>query len=79
MKILHILDTSVPRPSGYSTRSYYLVINQKNQNATPVVLTSERYGKITGLSEYIDDICYYRTPPQTGSLLRKIPFIGKES
>ena len=77
MKILHILDTSVPRPSGYSTRSYYLVTNQKKQKETPVVLTSERFGKVEQIEGNIDDVHYYRTIPQENILARKFPIIAQ--
>ena len=62
MKILHILDISLPhRQSGYSLRSQYIINTQKALGFDPVVLT--RWGKSEQLAdgvEYIDDVPYLR-------------------
>ena len=43
MKILHILDHSVPLHSGYTFRSRNLFAAQKNMGFDPVVLTSPKH------------------------------------
>ena len=62
MKILHILDVSLPhRQSGYSLRSQYIINTQKALGFDPVVLT--RWGvseELTDGVEYIDDVPYLR-------------------
>ena len=62
MKILHILDVSLPhRQSGYSLRSQYIISTQKALGFDPVVLT--RWGASEQLAdsvEYIDDVPYLR-------------------
>ncbi len=62
MKILHILDISLPhRQSGYTLRSQYIVNTQKALGFDPVVLT--RWGgseQPTEGVEYIDDVPYLR-------------------
>ncbi len=62
MKILHILDVSLPhRQSGYSLRSQYIINTQKALGFDPVVLT--RWGRSEQLVdgvEYIDDVPYLR-------------------
>ena len=61
MKILHILDDSVPNISGYSSRSRYIVKSQKKIGLEPYVLTSVRHGESQCDVEEIDNITYFRT------------------
>ena len=62
MKILHILDISLPhRQSGYSLRSQYIINTQKALGFDPVVLT--RWGvseQLVDGVEYINDVPYLR-------------------
>ena len=62
MKILHILDISLPhRQSGYTLRSQYIINTQKALGFDPVVLT--RWGvseELVDGVEYIDDVPYLR-------------------
>lgn len=77
MKVLHVLDTSVPDSAGYTTRGYYLVANQRKLGWQPVVLTSERFpnpGNIT--QEEIEGVGYYRSVKQRG-MIRRIPFLAE--
>lgn len=60
MKILHVLDTSLPLISGYATRAHYIIRNQKNEGHEPVVITSPK--QMSGDDvERIDSVRYYRT------------------
>lgn len=66
MRVLHVLDISVPVLAGYTSRSRYIVLNQKALGLDPVVLTSVRQDNPSGaLMEQIDGIRYYRTPPSS--------------
>ncbi len=77
MKILHVLDTSVPDTAGYTTRGYYLAIHQKKMGYHPVVLTSERYkGAGNKECEIIDGISYYRSDSTRRRVIR-IPFLAE--
>jgi len=60
MKVLHILDHSVPLFSGYSFRSRGIIHAQRRLGLTPVVLTSPKHkGKFSEVEE-IEGIRYYR-------------------
>lgn len=65
MKILHILDHSVPLHSGYTFRSQNIFTAQKNMGFEPVVLTSPKHEeslkKVCPLKQSINGITYYRT------------------
>ena len=77
LKILHVLDTSIPDSAGYTTRGYYLATNQKKLGCQPVILTSERYSNPGNTEEdVIEGIKYYRTQ-KSDSFIRKIPFIAE--
>lgn len=65
MKILHILDHSLPLHSGYTFRSQNLFRAQEKMGYKPVILTSSKHEesikKVTPSVETIGDIKYYRT------------------
>jgi PEP-CTERM/exosortase A-associated glycosyltransferase len=77
MKVLHVLDTSIPDTAGYTTRANYLVVNQKRLGIEPVVLTSERFKGVSGAAEEsIAGIRYYRTRKK-GSCPRRVPVLAE--
>lgn len=65
MKILHILDHSLPLHSGYTFRSQNIFIAQRNRGWQPVILTSPKHEESwqTGGpgKEIINGLTYYRT------------------
>jgi PEP-CTERM/exosortase 1-associated glycosyltransferase, Daro_2409 family len=62
MKVLHILDHSLPLFSGYSFRSANIVKFQKLGGMEPIVLTSPKQGTVLSGVEEIDGIRHYRVP-----------------
>jgi PEP-CTERM/exosortase A-associated glycosyltransferase len=67
MKILHILDHSLPLHSGYTFRSQNIFREQKKRGWEPVIVTSpkheESWKKPTMPVEEINGFKYYRTGP----------------
>ena len=61
MKVLHVLDHSVPVMSGYSTRSRNIVGFQRGLGLRPVVVTSPKHPAPGPVREERDGITYYRT------------------
>ncbi|AJF06492.1 TIGR04063 family PEP-CTERM/XrtA system glycosyltransferase [Geoalkalibacter subterraneus] len=65
MKILHILDHSLPLHSGYTFRSQNILRAQRRMEFDPVVVTSPKHEEGTGEDgptiEQINDFIYYRT------------------
>ena len=61
MKVLHILDHSVPLFSGYSFRSRSIIHAQRALGLNPIVLTSPKQGSTPEDMEEIEGIRYYRT------------------
>lgn len=62
MKVLHVLQMSIPNLSGYAIRSKYIVESQKTIGIEPIVITSPfQKGKSNDKEEVIDGIKYIRT------------------
>lgn len=65
MKILHILDHSLPLQSGYSFRSQNIFKAQRKRGWEPVIVTSPKHEESwqghSGREEMIDGFRYYRT------------------
>ena len=78
MRILHLLDHSVPLHSGYSFRSRYLLQMEQTLGFESAAVTSTRHNIVEEpTSETIDGITYHRTPVPTGCFDRmqlRIPF-----
>ncbi len=60
MRILHILDHSLPYFSGYSFRSDYIIRTQRKLGLHPFVVTSPKHEDFTETQETRDGIDYYR-------------------
>ncbi|MDX9785236.1 MAG: glycosyltransferase [Desulfobacterales bacterium] len=78
MKILHILDHSLPLHSGYTFRSQNLFRSQRKMGYHPVILTSPKHeASWKGEShskETINGFDYYRTGAVGGS---RLPILGE--
>jgi glycogen synthase len=77
MKVLHVLDHSLPYFSGYSFRSDYIIRAQKSLGHSPVVVTSPKHEDFTSEREEIDDIEFYRVrwPSFSSSRLQAVPMV----
>lgn len=75
MKVLHVLDHSVPLFSGYSFRSQSILKGQVALGFEPVVLTSPKHGSQRDEVEKIENIRYYRTKVLREGLVSGLPFI----
>ena len=56
MKVLHVLDHSLPEVDGYAIRSAHIVRHQTALGFEPVVLTSFRHESGDGETDVIDDL-----------------------
>jgi PEP-CTERM/exosortase A-associated glycosyltransferase len=79
MRVLHVLDHSLPLGSGYSYRSRAIVRTQQRLRVDPVVLTSPKQGSRRDECEIIDAIPYYRTAGVGGRLpfVREVALMAK--
>lgn len=60
MKVLHVLDHSLPYFSGYSFRSDYIIRAQRRLGLHPVVITSPKHEDFRRECETVDGIDYRR-------------------
>ena len=60
MRILHVLDHSLPYFSGYSFRSSYIINTQRQMGLSPFVVTSPKHENFSASQETLDDVAYYR-------------------
>src|SRR5579864_5650697 len=62
VKILHILDHSVPLHSGYSFRTLSLLREQRRRGWKTAQLTSPKHVRPGPIREEVDGFAFYRTP-----------------
>lgn len=62
MKILHVLETSIPELVGYTVRGRYIVAHQRQLGLEPLVVTSPFFrGTARDSKDLIDGIVYFRS------------------
>ncbi len=86
LKILHILDHSLPIHSGYSFRTHSILRAQRKRGWSPLAVTSmrhvENWGGPVAACEDIEGFRYYRTAKTNsgfGSIFRELKLIHKLS
>lgn len=62
MRILHVLDHSIPLHSGYSFRTLNLLREQRNLGWETFHLTSPKHSTPSGLNETVEGWHFHRTP-----------------
>lgn len=68
MRILHILDHSIPLHSGYTFRTLAILREQRALGWETYHITSAKQENCTVLEEDVDGLHFYRTPPAKGAL-----------
>jgi len=79
MKILHVLDHSIPLHSGYTFRSRNILEQQRKRGWETFHLTSPKHNGPAGVDggeETVDGLHFYRSRTPTGPLV-KLPFFGQ--
>ncbi|NEX64144.1 TIGR04063 family PEP-CTERM/XrtA system glycosyltransferase [Noviherbaspirillum galbum] len=66
MRILHILDHSIPLHSGYTFRTLSILKQQRARGWETFHLTSPKQGALQQREEMADDWHFFRTPPADG-------------
>lgn len=75
MRILHILDHSIPLHSGYSFRTRSILEQQRHLGWDPIALTSPKHTAPLESEEVIDGFHFFRTQPATG-IGSKLPVLN---
>lgn len=74
LRILHILDHSIPLQSGYTFRTRAILREQRRLGWDTIALTSPKHTAPGGPEEDVDGLHFYRTPRPHG-LLQRVPII----
>jgi PEP-CTERM/exosortase A-associated glycosyltransferase len=74
MRILHVLDHSLPVQSGYAFRSDSILREQRALGWETVQMTGPKQGHYSGPEEEVEGLHFYRTPPSTAAWARRSPF-----
>ncbi len=73
LRILHVLDHSIPLHSGYTFRTQSIVREQRKLGWETVHLTTPKQGPSEALSDEVEGMTFYRTPAlQGGGLLTQM-------
>ncbi len=76
MRILHILDHSIPLHSGYAFRTLAILKEQRRLGWETFHLTGPKQGPAAANEEQVDGWEFHRTPPP-GGLLEGVPGLGE--
>jgi len=76
MRILHVLDHSIPLHSGYTFRTAALLREQRALGWETFHLTSPKQGPTDTALQAVDDLSFYRTPVMRG-VLSNLPVLGQ--
>ncbi|OWW22232.1 TIGR04063 family PEP-CTERM/XrtA system glycosyltransferase [Noviherbaspirillum denitrificans] len=74
MRILHVLDHSIPLHSGYTFRTLSILKEQRALGWETCHITGPKQGKFDGPDEDVDGWHFFRTPPST-SLMGRMPVL----
>jgi PEP-CTERM/exosortase A-associated glycosyltransferase len=77
MRVLHVLDHSIPLHSGYTFRTRSILREQRALGWETFHVTSAKQGAAPALEETVDGLHFYRTAPSTGPLAR-LPVLNQK-
>jgi len=76
MRVVHILDHSIPLHSGYTFRTLSILKEQRALGWETFHVTSPKQGPGTERDEVVDGWHFYRTPPP-GGILEGVPVLSE--
>lgn len=76
MKILHILDHSIPLHSGYTFRTKAILEEQHRLGWHTAHITSGKQGRVSGAKETIEGLDFYRTPI-SNAITHRLPLFNQ--
>jgi PEP-CTERM/exosortase A-associated glycosyltransferase len=76
MRILHVLDHSIPLHSGYAFRTLAILQQQRARGWDTLQVTTSKHTGTREAVEEVEGFRFYRTPP-SGGLVDRIPVINQ--
>jgi PEP-CTERM/exosortase A-associated glycosyltransferase len=77
MKVLHVLDHSIPLHSGYTFRTRSILREQRALGWETIHVTGSKQEGCKVLEETVDGLHFYRTPSSSG-LLSRLPILNQK-
>jgi PEP-CTERM/exosortase A-associated glycosyltransferase len=77
MRVLHVLDHSIPLHSGYTFRTRSILREQRALGWETFHVTGAKQGSGEALEETVDGLHFYRTPASNGRLAR-LPVLNQK-
>ena len=77
MRVLHVLDHSIPLHSGYTFRTRSILREQRALGWETFHVTGSKQNSNDALEESVDGLHFYRTPKSTGALAR-LPVLNQK-
>lgn len=77
MKVLHVLDHSIPLHSGYTFRTRSILREQRALGWETFHVTSAKQEGCTVPEETVDGLHFYRTPASTG-MMSRLPLLNQK-
>jgi PEP-CTERM/exosortase A-associated glycosyltransferase len=71
MRVLHVLDHSLPVQSGYSFRGHAILREQRKLGITTSQVTSSKHGRSSAGRETVGDMVFYRVNASSGWLAQQ--------
>jgi PEP-CTERM/exosortase A-associated glycosyltransferase len=76
MRVLHVLDHSIPLHSGYTFRTRAILEQQRALGWETYQLTSAKQGKTGAAVEQVGELTFYRTQPSSG-IMERLPVLNQ--
>jgi len=76
MRVLHILDHSIPLHSGYTFRTRAILEQQRRMGWETFHLTSTKQGESGAVFEQVGELAFYRTQPAPAAIAR-LPVVNQ--
>ncbi len=76
IRILHVLDHSIPLHSGYTFRTRSILREQRALGWQTFHITGPKQGKVEALRETVDGLEFFRTAPAKG-LMARLPVLNQ--
>lgn len=76
LRILHVLDHSIPLHSGYTFRTRSILQQQRALGWDTCHITSSKQGDVKQPKESVDGLDFFRTPPASG-LMSRVPVLNQ--
>ena len=77
LRVLHVLDHSIPLHSGYTFRTRSILQQQRALGWETFHVTGPKHGPVKAAREEVDGLAFYRTTADGAGLMDKLPVLNQ--